>query len=78
MCAGVTLALALRSGACAGVWALAVSFGLVGPLTGGNVTFTFLPEFFVSAVGGIFFEEVGAVLNGILSPFSKDKPQSKN
>lgn len=69
----------LMGGASGVLFFLAVGFGFVGPLTGGDVTFTILPVFFVSAVGGIFFEEVWAVLNGLLSPLSsKDKSESKN
>jgi len=69
----------ILGGASGVLFYLAVSFGFVGPLTGGNVTFTILPVFFVSSVGGIFFEEVWSVLNGLLSPItSKDKSETKN
>ncbi len=49
---------------------LALNFGLVRSLTDASPNLRILPVFFVSAVGGIFFEEVFAVLNGLLNTLS--------
>jgi len=58
---------------------LAVNLGLVQHLTEASPSFRILPVFFVAAVGGIFFEEVFAVLNGLLSTLSSmDKPDEKD
>jgi hypothetical protein len=58
---------------------LAVFVGFVQPLANPETNFRILPVFFIAAVGGIFFEEVFAVLNSLFTTLSsKGQPQNKD
>lgn len=49
-----------------------INFGFVKPLEANQSTPKLLPIFFISAVGGIFFEEVIAILGRFITKFSQE------